>query len=274
MAWTCTTRRPSAAPFRCSDHYASRCPATASAEYSGSSTGRRTTSSTRWTVPAPGSPRRWRTPRRSAYAEADPSADIDGFDAAAKAAILASIAFHSPVVAADVHREGIAEVTSADIASARDMDAVVKFVAICELSEDERSVGVRVHPAMLPRSTSAGQRSRRVQRRVRRERRGGAADVLRSRRRRRADGQCRSRRPRDRRAEPADRRRRPGRLVVRRPARAPHGSDQDPLPHQPRRRRPTGRPGRRGRRLRRSRRLDRDGPATGAWTSTTPNSSS
>jgi homoserine dehydrogenase len=86
------------------------------------------------------------------FAEADPTADIEGFDAAAKAAILASIAFHSPVVAADVHREGIAEVTSADIASARDMDAVVKFVAICELSEDEGSVGVRVHPAMLPRS--------------------------------------------------------------------------------------------------------------------------
>jgi homoserine dehydrogenase len=86
------------------------------------------------------------------FAEADPTADIEGFDAAAKAAILASIAFHSPVVAADVHREGIAEVTSADIASARDMDAVVKFVAICELSEDEASVGVRVHPAMLPRS--------------------------------------------------------------------------------------------------------------------------
>jgi homoserine dehydrogenase len=85
------------------------------------------------------------------YAEADPSADIDGFDAAAKAAILAAIAFHSPVVAADVHREGIAQVSSADIASAKDMGAVVKFLAICELSEDERSVGVRVHPAMLPR---------------------------------------------------------------------------------------------------------------------------
>jgi homoserine dehydrogenase len=86
------------------------------------------------------------------YAEADPTADVEGFDAAAKAAILAAIAFHSPVVAADVHREGIAEVTSADIASARDMGAVVKFLAICELSDDDRSVGVRVHPAMLPRS--------------------------------------------------------------------------------------------------------------------------
>jgi homoserine dehydrogenase len=86
------------------------------------------------------------------YAEPDPTADVEGFDAAAKAAILASIAFHSPVVAADVHREGIADVTAADVASARQMDAVVKLLAICELSEDERSVGVRVHPAMLPRS--------------------------------------------------------------------------------------------------------------------------
>ena len=86
------------------------------------------------------------------YAEADPTADVEGFDAAAKAAILAAIAFHSPVAAADVHREGIAEVTSADVASARDMGAVVKLLAICELSEDDRSVGVRVHPAMIPRS--------------------------------------------------------------------------------------------------------------------------
>ncbi|MGH8776941.1 MAG: homoserine dehydrogenase [Jiangellaceae bacterium] len=86
------------------------------------------------------------------YAEADPTADVEGFDAAAKAAILAAIAFHSPVVAADVHREGIAEVTSADVASARDMGAVVKLLAICELADDERSVGVRVHPVMLPRT--------------------------------------------------------------------------------------------------------------------------
>ena len=55
------------------------------------------------------------------YAEADPTADVEGFDAAAKAAILASLAFHSRVTAADVYREGISEVTAADIASARDM---------------------------------------------------------------------------------------------------------------------------------------------------------
>jgi homoserine dehydrogenase len=86
------------------------------------------------------------------YAEADPTADIEGFDAAAKAAILASLAFHSRVTAADVHREGITEVTAADVASARDMDSVVKLLAICELSADAQSVGVRVHPAMIPRA--------------------------------------------------------------------------------------------------------------------------
>src|ERR687883_1757066 len=66
------------------------------------------------------------------YAEADPTADVEGFDAAAKAAILASLAFHSRVTAADVHREGITDVTAADVAAARDMDCVVKLLAICE----------------------------------------------------------------------------------------------------------------------------------------------
>jgi homoserine dehydrogenase len=56
------------------------------------------------------------------------------------------------VTNADVHREGISDVTAADVASARDMGAVVKLLAICELSEDGRSVGARVHPAMLPRT--------------------------------------------------------------------------------------------------------------------------
>lgn len=86
------------------------------------------------------------------YAEADPTADIEGFDAAAKAAILAGIAFHTAVTSADVHREGIIDVTAADVASARDMGAVVKLLAVCELSDDGRTVGARVHPAMLPRS--------------------------------------------------------------------------------------------------------------------------
>ena len=88
------------------------------------------------------------------YAEADPTADVDGFDAAAKAAILASLAFHSRVTASDVHREGIAEVTAADVASAAEMGSVVKLLAIAELrdGEDGEAVSVRVHPAMIPRS--------------------------------------------------------------------------------------------------------------------------
>jgi homoserine dehydrogenase len=88
------------------------------------------------------------------YAEADPTADVEGFDAAAKAAILASIAFHSRVTAADVHREGITDVTAADIASAAQMGSVVKLLAIAELvgTPEGAGVSVRVHPAMIPRS--------------------------------------------------------------------------------------------------------------------------
>jgi homoserine dehydrogenase len=93
------------------------------------------------------------------YAEADPTADIEGFDAAAKAAILARLAFHTRVTAAGVHREGIADVTSADIASAKAMGCVVKLLAICErVPSDEaedrrgRGVAVRVHPVMIPRA--------------------------------------------------------------------------------------------------------------------------
>jgi homoserine dehydrogenase len=87
------------------------------------------------------------------YAEADPTADVEGFDAAAKAAILASLAFHTRVGAADVHREGITGVTSADVVSARQMGAVVKLLAICERTlnaDGEEGVSVRVHPAMIP----------------------------------------------------------------------------------------------------------------------------
>jgi homoserine dehydrogenase len=86
------------------------------------------------------------------YAEADPTADIEGFDAAAKAAILASLAFHTKVTAADVYREGITRVTASDVASAREMGSVVKLLAICEVDKARESVTARVHPAMIPRS--------------------------------------------------------------------------------------------------------------------------
>jgi homoserine dehydrogenase len=84
------------------------------------------------------------------YAEADPSADVDGFDAAAKAAILAGLAFHTRVTIGDVYREGIAAVTAADIASAKAINCTIKLLAICERNKD--TVAVRVHPAMIPRS--------------------------------------------------------------------------------------------------------------------------
>jgi homoserine dehydrogenase len=83
------------------------------------------------------------------YAEADPSADVDGSDAAAKAAILASLAFHTRVTAADVYRQGIAAVTAADVASARALGCVVKLLAICE--RNDSGITARVHPAMIPR---------------------------------------------------------------------------------------------------------------------------
>ncbi len=88
------------------------------------------------------------------YAEADPTADVEGFDAAAKAAILASLAFHTRVTAADVHREGISDVTAGDIRSAQETGRVVKLLAIAELRDEggEQAVSVRVHPAMIPRS--------------------------------------------------------------------------------------------------------------------------
>ncbi|PIM70383.1 homoserine dehydrogenase [Streptomyces sp. JV178] len=84
------------------------------------------------------------------YAEADPTADVEGFDAAAKAAILAGIAFHSRVRLDDVYREGMTEVTAADFASAKNMGCTIKLLAICERAADGGSVTARVHPAMIP----------------------------------------------------------------------------------------------------------------------------
>ena len=120
------------------------------------------------------------------YAEADPTADIEGFDAAAKAAILASLAFHTRVTAADVYREGITEVTAADMISAQTMGCTIKLLCIAERSgapggvverasaawsdggesgapggiaerasaawSETGAVSVRVHPAMIPRT--------------------------------------------------------------------------------------------------------------------------
>jgi homoserine dehydrogenase len=88
------------------------------------------------------------------YAEADPTADVDGYDAAAKAAILAGLAFHTRVTLSDVYREGISEVSAADMAGAQAMNCTIKLLAICERTDVDgvESVSVRVHPVMLPRT--------------------------------------------------------------------------------------------------------------------------
>jgi homoserine dehydrogenase len=84
------------------------------------------------------------------FAERDPTADVEGFDAGAKAAIIASIAFGVKVVAGDVYHEGISRVTAHDIAVARRLGYVVKLLAIAEQDEESGEIGVRVHPAMVP----------------------------------------------------------------------------------------------------------------------------
>ena len=85
------------------------------------------------------------------FAESDPTADIEGFDAAAKAAILAGLAFHSRVTDNDVYREGISKITAADVKVAKAMEMVIKLLAIAELTP-EGAVSVRVHPALISRS--------------------------------------------------------------------------------------------------------------------------
>ena len=85
------------------------------------------------------------------YAERDPTADVEGYDAGAKAAIIASIAFGVRVVAGDVYHEGISQITADDIAAATRLGYVVKLLAIAERFDDG-ALAVRVHPAMVPAS--------------------------------------------------------------------------------------------------------------------------
>jgi homoserine dehydrogenase len=87
---------------------------------------------------------------RLGYSELDPTADIEGFDASQKLAILASIAFNARVVAGDVQREGITRVTPRDISSAHDLGYEIKLVAVAEMDGGE--ISARVHPAMIPRT--------------------------------------------------------------------------------------------------------------------------
>jgi homoserine dehydrogenase len=86
------------------------------------------------------------------YAEADPTADVEGFDSAAKAAILAGLAFHTNVTIDDVSREGMSKVSALDIAAAKSLGCVIKLLAIAELTDDDKGIIVRVHPTMVPNS--------------------------------------------------------------------------------------------------------------------------
>ncbi len=91
--------------------------------------------------------------QRLGYAEADPTADVEGFDAAQKAAILASLAFHTAVPLDAVHREGITSVTADMIEQARAAGHVIKLLAVCERIDVDgtESISVRVYPALVPR---------------------------------------------------------------------------------------------------------------------------
>jgi homoserine dehydrogenase len=88
--------------------------------------------------------------QRLGFAERDPTADVEGFDAGAKSAIMASIAFGAKVVAGDVYHEGISAVTAADIDVARRLGYVVKLLGIAEQDRESGEIAVRVHPAMVP----------------------------------------------------------------------------------------------------------------------------
>ncbi len=87
--------------------------------------------------------------QRLGFAERDPTADVEGYDAGAKAAIMATIAFGSRVVAGDVYHEGISALSVADIEVARRLGYVVKLLALAEI-DDAGEIAVRVHPAMVP----------------------------------------------------------------------------------------------------------------------------
>jgi homoserine dehydrogenase len=92
--------------------------------------------------------------QRLGYAEADPTADVEGHDAAAKAAILASLSFHTRFALEDVYCEGITKVSAADIAAAKEAGFVIKLLAIAEKINNpngDGGISVRVHPTLLPR---------------------------------------------------------------------------------------------------------------------------
>lgn len=92
---------------------------------------------------------------RLGYAEADPTADVEGYDAASKAAILSTLAFHTRVTASDVYREGITKITQQDIQFAHKLNCTIKLLAVCERVQNPDggdAVSARVYPALIPKT--------------------------------------------------------------------------------------------------------------------------
>ena len=187
-------------------------------------------------------PRRWATPRPT------PPPTSRASTPPPRPRSSRRLAFHTRVSGADVHREGITEVTAADVRPRpRRWTRVVKLLAICERTARRRVSRPRP-PGDDPEVAPAGRRPRGVQRGLRRGRRRRPADVLRPRRGRRPDRLRGPRRRRRRRPAPGRRRPRTGGVRLRRPADPADGPGPDAVPHQPRRGRPPGCPRRRSRR--------------------------
>lgn len=91
-----------------------------------------------------------REAQQNGYSEADPTSDVEGYDAARKLAILTSIAFNSRITFKDVYIEGISKITKIDIRYAREFNGVIKLLAIGKTTE--RGIEVRVHPTIIPSS--------------------------------------------------------------------------------------------------------------------------
>ena len=188
-------------------------------------------------------------------AERDPTADVEGYDAAAKAAILAGVAFGYDVVGDDVQREGITGIGAVDVDFADRLGYVVKLLAV--VGADGATTGCLGPgpPGAGARLPSAGRRTGCLQRRLHRRRGGRRADALRPGSRRAAHGQRGGGRPDRRRAQPGGRTTAPA--PDRQPARPrPRGRPRGRLLREPRRGRPTGRPGRGHHGLRRPRGVD------------------
>lgn len=134
------------------------------------------------------------------YAEADPTNDVSGYDAARKIAILATLGFHSAVTFNDVHVEGIENISKEDIEHATEMGYVIKLLAIAR--QDEDGISLNVHSGLHPQRPPAGQRRRRLQCRLRPRQLRRRRHVLRPGRRLLADSQCRRQRRHERHPPP------------------------------------------------------------------------